>query len=553
MEAGERAGPPRQLGRYRVVTELARGSTSIVYLAALSGPQGFSKLVALKQLRQALAEDPAFVAMFLAEARLGARLSHPNVVSTLEIEDGEALPYIVMEYLDGQSMHDVVTAARVAFTPIPLPMHLAAIGGAIEGLAYAHAVTGYDGAPLNVVHRDVSPHNIFITFSGLPKVLDFGIAQTIDSPNLMPPSAGRASYMSPEQAAGKTVDARADLFALGVMIWEAATRKRFWSEAHGKAEILQALASRQLPATRINALANVPPDLRALALKATEPDRADRYSSASALLEDLHAVLRGMTPAAGGPRDLGRRIAPLFGQERARLRRAIDSHLELAATERVSSTSAPPEIGAKTPGPSEAAPVERSSFPPASAPIPLANVAVTSPPPSFAFSETQKDSWLAQHRGVAAGALALGVMAGLGIALLRGHDASAPAEPAPKAIAARTDVAASTTVVGVPAIERPAVDSRPEPGPAASLAVTQPMPSERPVSVEALPRVWKSPRPFEPRRSETARVADVGSAPPSALASPRPGVTEAVRVSDEHAVAPAPPLRPIDSVNPYGP
>src|SRR4029077_9698455 len=184
-----------------------------------------------KQLRASLAEDPAFVAMFLAEARLGARLSHPNVVTTLEIEDSEAQPYIVMEYLDGQSMHQVVTSARIAFTPIPLPLHLGAISGALEGLGYAHASVGYDGTPLQVVHRDVSPHNIFITFSGLPKVLDFGIAQTSDSPNMLPPSAGRASYMSPEQAAGESVDARSDLFGLGVMLWEAATRKRFWSEA----------------------------------------------------------------------------------------------------------------------------------------------------------------------------------------------------------------------------------------------------------------------------------------------------------------------------------
>ncbi len=604
MEPGERTGrddggvdgsggPPRQLGRYRIVAELGRGSTSIVYLGVLAGPKGFNKLFALKQLRAALAKDPAFVAMFLAEARLGARLSHPNVVSTLEIEDDEALPYIVMEYLDGQSMHQVVTAARIAFTPIPLHLHLAAISGAVEGLAYAHAAVGYDGIPLDVVHRDVSPHNIFVTFSGLPKVLDFGIAQTSDSPNMMPPSAGRASYMSPEQAAGEPVDARSDLFSLGVMLWEAATRKRFWSEALGKAEILQALASRRLPATRLSAVANVAPDLQSIVLNATAPDREDRYPSAMALQEDLRAALLRLTPTSL-PRDLGRRMVPLFAHERARLQAAIDTELETPSHVTVSEpavrTPTTRDFSARTPEPESAAPVETSPVhrapelesvvsvetssvhwaPEAESVVPVetspvhrtpepGRVMETGPLPSLPiFARSRMDTisgWMAQHQGLAVGALALGLTAGVGISILRSHDDSVHANRAPSAVSVPREVASAATVVDVAPIERPPADPEPESVRAQSTppsAPAMPAESEHAVNVETLPHAWKPSRTFVPRSNDAARMSEMRSGPPSGLAASAPSLTQASRVSDSAATH-GPPLRPIDSVNPYGP
>lgn len=569
MEAAERTGsdegplpgpggPPRQLGRYRIIAELGRGSTSIVYLAVLGGPQRFQKLFALKQLRASLAADPALSAMFLAEARLGARLSHPNVVTTLEIEADDPQPYIVMEYLDGQSMHQVVTSARVAFTPIPLHLHLAAISGAIEGLGYAHAAVGYDGIPLKVVHRDVSPHNVFITFSGLPKVLDFGIAQTSDSPNMMPPSAGRASYMSPEQAAGEVVDSRSDLFGLGVMLWEAATRKRFWSEALGKAEILRALASRTLPEARVKALANVPPDLQSLILKATSPDPADRHPSAAALQDDLQPVLRRTAPPDSAPRDLGRRMIPLFALERARLQSAIDAELEAADAEPVVRAHAPPEA-APVPLPEEASPiewVEPDRVPFQSEPVPAVETAILSPLPTGTRSPIGRaQQWIAQHQGVVVGALALGLTIGVGISALRAHDDPAEASRAPAATATVRELAPAPAAVGVPPIKRPSTDPASGAAPAESAPSSEaarPAPSDHPVNVEALPRVWKSTRALGPRASEAAHLPDGRNGLLTGLAPATPSVAQASRVPENRAT-PTLPLRPIDSVNPYGP
>ncbi len=559
--AGGSGGPPRSLGRYRIVAELGRGSTSVVYLAALRGPQGFNKLFALKRLRPALAQDPAFVAMFLAEARLAARLSHPNVVSTLEIEDGEALPYIVMEYLDGQPLQQVVAAARMAFTPIPLPMHLAAIGSAVEGLGYAHGAVGYDGSPLRVVHRDVSPHNVFVTFSGLAKVLDFGIAQTVDSPNAMPTSAGRASYMSPEQAAGEPVDARSDLFAIGVMLWEAATRKRFWSEGYGKSEILQSLAARRLPEYRVPALGTVAPDLREVILKATAPDAADRHASATALQDELQAVLNRMTPPHGTPRELGRRLTTLFAHERARLQTAIDAELEVAsaASDATVGARATPASslrkgdGERTRSPSPEA--AHSATEPGLGPPPAMEMGVSSPLPTLALgSEGRVADRIAHRQGVMGAALALALMAGLGVFMLRAHEENPARAARSIPSAAPRDVPTAAAVVSAPAIDRPK-DVSPEVAPAEALSsspITQPEKAERRVDVESLPRVWR-PRAYYPREREPVETPDAREG--TALSRDDrsvPSANEVPHKSENQATA-GPPLRPIDSVDPYGP
>ncbi len=245
--------------------------------------------------------------MFLAEARVGARLSHPNVVSTLEIQETEALPYIVMEYLDGQTLHRVVSAARLAFTPLPLHVHLAALSGAIEGLGYAHAALGFDGEPLRVVHRDVNPHNVFVTTTGAAKLLDFGFAQTADSAGAMLSSAGRAAYMSPEHARGDAVDARSDLFSMGVMTWEAVTRRRFWPEEAAQRTSFETLTARRVAlVARQRARERSPPDLESIIVRGHDrADPADRYESAAAFQADLQAVLRRITPPTFELSELG--------------------------------------------------------------------------------------------------------------------------------------------------------------------------------------------------------------------------------------------------------
>jgi len=570
-------GAPRVLGRYRVVAELGRGSTSIVYLARVEGRSGFSKRFALKVLRRALAEDPASVALFVAEARLGAQLNHPNVVTTLEIEEGEDLPFIVMEYLDGAPLQDVLTRARIGFMPLPLHMHLAALSGAIEGLGYSHTAAGTDGVPLQVVHRDVSPHNVFMTTAGMPKVLDFGFAQTVDSPITTVTSAGRVAYMSPEQASGDAVDSRSDLFSVGVMMWEAVTRRRFWPEEASKATILSALRSRDLPPNRLGALAKSSDELRAMIAKATAPDPAERYATASAFQSDLRVVLNQITPPTFALRDVGQRVSTLFAADRARLQRAIEEDLHASPLSTDPQRASMPPLGAATPSPPS---VKATPVPPAAAmtpsppgaavaPIatvtpvtPMPSIAVTGPPPvqaaprssplpSFPLSPIDPIAPVARAEPVAASrarliAVGLGSAAlalGLGALLSALH--SGRAGSASEAATTSSDERASAPSSAAPAIAIPAA----APPTTAVADVAASAAPESPPHPRAASRIGV-PRP----------VAQAAASPPPRTSAPSdsgqpvrtPVVETPIHVSDAHPTSGRPP-QPIDSVNPYAP
>src|ERR1700722_16531169 len=168
------------LGKYRLIAELGHGGMAEGYLAVAGGPAGFNKLVVIKQIRPQLAEDPEFLGMFLDEARLAARLSHPHVVQTNEVgQEGERY-FIAMEYLEGQPLNRIVHRLQKS-GGLPLALHLKIVGDALLGLHHAHELVDYDGTPLSVVHRDVTSHNVFVTYDGQVKVVDFGIAKALNS------------------------------------------------------------------------------------------------------------------------------------------------------------------------------------------------------------------------------------------------------------------------------------------------------------------------------------------------------------------------------------
>jgi serine/threonine-protein kinase len=222
------------IGKYRFLVELGSGGMGDVLLAVAQGPKGFNKLQVIKRLRPELAQDPEFLAMFLNEARIAARLNHPNVVQTNEVSEHEDEYFIAMEYLEGQSLYGVMKRAQSLQAkggkPFPMAMHLHVLAEACEGLHYAHELVDYDGTPLQLVHRDCSPQNVFVTYDGEVKVLDFGIAKAADSATMTRTGVlkGKVPYMPPEQLDGTHVDRRADIFAIGAMIWEAATGVRLW-------------------------------------------------------------------------------------------------------------------------------------------------------------------------------------------------------------------------------------------------------------------------------------------------------------------------------------
>lgn len=320
-----------ELGKYRLIAKLARGGMGQVYLAVAQGPGGFHKLVVVKEMRPEFAEDATYVAMFQEEARLAARLAHPNIVQTNEVGFDESRHYMIMEYLDGRSLYRLAKqlAPRGG---LPLGAHLRVIAEALIGLHYAHDLRGFDGEPLGIVHRDVSPLNVFVTFDGQAKVLDFGIAKAADS--ALETQAGilkgRIAYMAPEQASGAKVDRRADVYAAGVMIWEAAAGRRLWPGL-GDVEILMRTLGEGPPRLR-SVRSTAPADLDALCARAMARNPDDRHPTAAALLADLDRHLSQREDAVS-MRQLGAMVSAAFEPERQRMNAVIEEALlELRGT-----------------------------------------------------------------------------------------------------------------------------------------------------------------------------------------------------------------------------
>ena len=312
-----------EIGKYHLVAELARGGMGNVYLAASQGPGSFSKLLVVKELKPELCEDETYVAMFLDEARLAARLIHPNIVQTNEVGSDLGRHYMVMEFLDGRSLHRIGkrTAGR-----LPVGAHLRVIGEALLGLHHAHELREFDGEALGIVHRDVSPLNVFVTFNGQAKVLDFGIAKAADSSlqTKMGVLKGRIAYMAPEQAKGSKVDRRADIYSAGVMLWEAAAGRRLWP-AMTEVEILTHLLRDEAPTLR-SAQPDAPEDLELICARAMAFNREDRYATAADLQHDLEAHLARRQDTLT-MREIGTFVAHAFTDERKKMNSIIEETL----------------------------------------------------------------------------------------------------------------------------------------------------------------------------------------------------------------------------------
>src|SRR5688572_16530728 len=221
-------------GRYHPIAELGQGGTANVFLACARGPSDFNKLVVLKVLKHELAHEHEFRSMFMNEARLAARLNHPNVVQTNEVMEVDGRPVLVMEYLEGQTLSRILARSRDAArggVEMPLTLHLRVMIDVLSGLHYSHELIDYDGTPLRVVHRDMTPHNVFVSYDGRVCILDFGIAKLTGLGVQATQTGvikGKLRYMPQEQVLGLPLDRRADLFAVGVMLWEAAAREKMW-------------------------------------------------------------------------------------------------------------------------------------------------------------------------------------------------------------------------------------------------------------------------------------------------------------------------------------
>lgn len=333
---------PRPFGRYQLLEPLAQGGMAEVFLARSVGLEGFEKRLVIKRILPDLARNPRFVQMFIHEAKLSVALTHPNIVQVFELGKVDDDPYLAMEFIHGADLTHVLRALRRDERRIPVAL-AAAIGAAIaRGLAYAHARRTADGVPLHIVHRDVSPHNVMVSFEGEVKLVDFGIARlaassptgeaTEDASDPKEPHAGeplrggKFAYMSPEQALGERLDGRSDLYAVGIVLYEMLAGKRLYEGS--PEEKLKALTSGALP--DVKALnPDVPDELVRIVHKALARRPDDRYATGTDLEDDLRAFQYQHAARAGGPQiaALMRELFPkesLGGRMDAGLRQLVD-------------------------------------------------------------------------------------------------------------------------------------------------------------------------------------------------------------------------------------
>jgi serine/threonine protein kinase len=377
-------------GKYRLIAELGHGGMADVFLAVMAGPvgSGFSKLTVIKRLRQNLAEEPEFVEMLVDEARISARLNHPNVVQTNEVGSVGNVYFLAMEYLDGQPFHRIqhravqfaqkASAAAAAQAtapsepppssmllptdPFPKECQYLVLIDTLAGLHHAHELADYDGTSLQIVHRDVTPHNVFVTYEGQVKVVDFGIAKAAGraSETRQGVVKGKVRYMAPEQAIGQPVDRRADVFSVGVMLWEAATGRRLWKDMDDL-NIVQTLVGGNVTTSPRTFDPTVPEELDRICRKALAHNRDDRYASAEEFRLDLEQHLAEAGTLVSGRRKLGAAVSALFNDKRTEIRGVIEKQLQ-ALNKRSLSEFKPVELAVDSASGSLSMPVVSSGF-----------------------------------------------------------------------------------------------------------------------------------------------------------------------------------------------
>lgn len=352
MELVHHDHPIRVIGRYALYGKLASGGMATVHFGRLLGPAGFSRTVAIKRLHPQFAKDPEFVAMFLDEARLAARIQHPNVVATVDVVALQEELFLVMDYIRGESFSRLMRASRKRDIDVPLGVISSIIVGMLHGLHAAHEARDERGQPLSVVHRDVSPQNVLVGVDGVARVLDFGVAKAAARIQITRDGQmkGKLSYMSPEQLQGKVVDRRTDIFAAGIVLWEALTGRRLF-DAEEASEVLRMIVNEEIPPPSA-VVPSIARGVDAIVMRALSRDLGTRYETA----RQFAIALEEAAPLAS-PREVGEWVELVAGDT------LLHRELAVAEIEAVSSVSEV-SLGAKSvpplPGRSSGTPPPRT-------------------------------------------------------------------------------------------------------------------------------------------------------------------------------------------------
>lgn len=284
--------PGTRLGKYEIVHRIAFGGMAEIYLARSSGIEGFEKFVVLKRILPQYAANQEFVRMFLREARLAATLDQANIAHVYDIGETSGIYFFTMEYLHGEDLRWIMRKLALDGKRLPLQQALTIVIGAAAGLHFAHEKKGSDGRPLGIVHRDMSPSNVVVTYDGGVKVVDFGVAKMTADPELSKRYAlkGKLAYMSPEQLYNRPLDRRSDLFALGVVLYESTTHTRLF-KGQTEVDTIRMVLEGSIP-TPSSLDPDYPPELEAIVMHALQKDPDKRYASARDLQLDLEAFAR---------------------------------------------------------------------------------------------------------------------------------------------------------------------------------------------------------------------------------------------------------------------
>ena len=323
---------PKQFGKYTLLRRLAAGGMAELFLALHRSVAGFEKLIVIKRILPSMNQDRGFIEMLLHEARIAATLSHPNVVQIFDVGQVDGTYFIAMEHIHGEDIQSIVRGMkRMNVAEFPLEHTISILLGTCAGLAYAHDKRDLDGAALGIVHRDISPRNIVVSFTGDVKIVDFGIAKSGTEPNQDDtPSGqlkGKAPYMSPEQASGQPVDWRSDIFAAGVMLFELTTGRRLFKGA-SEYETLKMICDKEYPLPS-EVKPGYPPDLERIVVRALAKRREDRYQSAREMQADLESFAREERVAVSQV-GLTKWMESLFADKLAQQKEALQDVKQLA-------------------------------------------------------------------------------------------------------------------------------------------------------------------------------------------------------------------------------
>jgi serine/threonine-protein kinase len=452
---------PLIVGRYAIFDRIAAGGMASVHVGRLLGESGFARTVAVKRLHPQFALDPEFVAMFLDEARLAARIRHPNVVATVDIVASEGEPLLVMEYVDGESLSTLLRATHRRNERVPVDVVAGVMTQALAGLHAAHEAKNDLGEPLGLVHRDVSPQNVVVGTDGVARVLDFGVAKALGKLHTTREGQlkGKLGYLAPEQVAGHAVTRRTDVFAAAVVLWEALVGRRLFA-ADSEGGVLQRIMDTNVQAPSVHA-PDVPAALDAVVLRGLSKEPADRFDSAMEMAEAIERA----APAATA-RSIGQWVSDLAGptlQARARLIESIES--STAGQPAAPRLPTPPAIAAAPTIP------DAREVPHTSIPVASDRERVASPPKRWSWA------WVGLGGAVMGGAVASAIQLGRA----QPRDSALPSTiGTPAAVAAPPPSDSSPPQEDPPSISAAALVSAAAPAPTTSATGHAPRRSPRP-------------------------------------------------------------------------